>query len=61
VKIGGKCGNLCTCGNRWMIYAQLHIFPSSIAERLRRRLCNQKNAGSNPGSGHLATPFRKEI
>jgi len=35
--------------------------PSSVAERLRRRLCNQKIAGSNPASGHLATPFRKEI
>jgi len=34
---------------------------SSVAERLRRRLCNQKIAGSNPASGHLATPFRKEI
>jgi len=30
-------------------------------ERLRRWLCNQKIAGSNPASGHLATPFRKEI
>jgi len=37
------------------------IFPSSLAERLRRRLCNKKIAGSNPASGHLATPFRKEI
>jgi len=27
----------------------------------RRRLCNQKIAGSNPASGYLATPFRKEI
>jgi len=35
--------------------------PSSVAERLRRRLCNQKIAGSNLASGHLATPFRKEI
>jgi len=35
--------------------------PSSVAERLRRRLCNQKIAGSNPASGHLTTPFRKEI
>jgi len=34
---------------------------SSVAERLRRRPCNQKIAGSNPASGHLATPFRKEI
>jgi len=23
--------------------------------------CNQKIAGSNPASSHLATPFRKEI
>jgi len=37
------------------------IRPSSVAERLRRRLCNQKIAGSNPASGHLATSFRKEI
>jgi len=37
------------------------IRPSSVADRLRRRLCNQKIAGSNPASGHLATPFRKEI
>jgi len=37
------------------------ICPSSVAERLRRRLCNQMIAGSNPASGHLATPFRKEI
>jgi len=29
-----------------------------VAERFRRRLCNQKIAGSNPASGHLATPFR---
>jgi len=28
---------------------------------LRRRLCNEKIAGSNPASGYLATPFRKEI
>jgi len=35
--------------------------PSSVTERLRRRLCNQKIAGSNPAFGHLATPFRKEI
>jgi len=32
-----------------------------VAERLRRRLCNQKIAGSNPASGPLANPFRKEI
>jgi len=38
-----------------------YISPSSVAERLRRRLCNQKIAGSNPAFGHLATPFRKEI
>jgi len=36
-------------------------YLSSVAERLRRRLCNQKIAGSNPASGHLATSFRKEI
>jgi len=35
--------------------------PGLVAERLRRRLCNQKITGSNPASGHLATPFRKEI
>jgi len=35
--------------------------PSSVAERLRRRPINQKIAGSNLASGHLATPFRKEI
>jgi len=28
---------------------------------VKTRLCNQKIAGSNPASGHLATPFRKEI
>jgi len=32
---------------------------ASVAERLRRRLCNQKIAGSNPASGHLATPFKR--
>jgi len=37
------------------------VYPSSVAESLRRRLCNQKIAGSNPASGYLATPFRKEI
>jgi len=31
--------------------------PSSVAERF----FNQKIAGSNPASGHLATPFKKEI
>jgi len=35
--------------------------PSSMAEKLRRRFCNQKIAGSNPASGYLATLFRKEI
>jgi len=35
--------------------------PSSVAERSRGRLCNQKIAGSNPASGHLATPIRKAI
>jgi len=35
--------------------------PSSVAERLRRRLCNQKIAGSNPAFGFLATPFRMDI
>jgi len=30
--------------------------PSSVAERLGRRLCNQKIAGSNPATGQLATP-----
>jgi len=34
---------------------------SSVAERLRSQICNQKIAGSNPASGHLATPFRKKI
>jgi len=33
--------------------------PSSQAERLRRWFCNQKIAGSNPASGHLATPERR--
>jgi len=37
------------------------LCPSSVAERLKRRPCNQTIARSNPASGHLATPFRKEI
>jgi len=52
---------------RWVISRNLElgeyweVCPSTVAERLRRRICNQKIAGSNPASGHLATPFRKEI
>jgi len=44
----------------WIVWIVL-VCPSSVAERLKRRLCNQKIAGSNPASGHLATPFRKEV
>jgi len=44
-----------------LLVGNLITRPSSVAERLRRRLCNQKIAGSNPASGYLATPFRKEI
>jgi len=34
-------------------------WPSSVAEKLRSRLCNQNIAGSNPASGHLATTLQK--
>jgi len=44
-----------------LVRAWTWVCPSSVAERLRRRLCNQKIAGSNPASGHLSIPFRKEI
>jgi len=44
-----------------LFYSLGMSYPSSMDERLRRPLCNQKIAGSNPASGHLATHFRKEI
>jgi len=41
--------------------AYIQTCLSSVAEKLRRRLCIEKIAGSNPASGHLATFFRNEI